>query len=471
MLPVLIIDDDKDICLVLSRFLSKNSYDVDVANNGDEGLKQLRTKDYALVLCDYRLPDMTGVDALRKIKLLRPQTAVIIITGYSDVKTAVETFRYGASDFVTKPLYPDELLVTIQETISKNEKRKNGEIPAGQPGEGGKEASRRRSDNGIQPPSEYIVGRSIQATTVQRHVELIAPSDLSVIIHGETGTGKEFVAQAIHRLSKRAEKPFIAIDCGALPKELAGSELFGHIKGAFTGAVNDKEGSFELADQGTIFLDEIGNLSYENQVKLLRVIQERRIKRIGATKDIAIDVRIIAATNEDLNKSVKEGKFREDLYHRLNEFKIQLSPLRERKEDIMHFAHHFLAKANHSLTKNVQNFSAAASDLITNYYWHGNLRELNNVVKRSVLLTNSDTVQLDSLPQEIVHANNAPVSTNGHVEEEKVGLLKSIAGSAERQAIIDVLEKANYNKSKAAELLKIDRKTLYNKLKLYNINV
>jgi two-component system response regulator HydG len=469
MLPVLIIDDDKDICLVLSRFLSKNNYEVDVANNGEEGLKQLRAKEYTLVLCDYRLPDMTGVDALRKIKLLRPQTAVIIITGYSDVKTAVETFRYGASDFVTKPLYPDELLITIQETISKNEKRRAGEIPAGQSSEGKGESKRLRES--VPPPTEYIVGRSIQATTVQRHVELIAPSDLSVIIHGETGTGKEFVAQAIHRISKRADKPFIAIDCGALPKELAGSELFGHIKGAFTGAVNDKEGSFELADQGTIFLDEIGNLSYENQVKLLRVIQERRIKRIGATKDIAIDVRIIAATNEDLNKSVKEGKFREDLYHRLNEFKIQLSPLRERKEDIMHFAQHFLAKANHALSKTVQGFSAAAADLITNYYWHGNLRELNNVVKRAVLLTQGDTVQLDSLPQEIVHANNAPASTNGHVEEEKVGLLKSIAGSAERQAIIDVLEKANYNKSKAAELLKIDRKTLYNKLKLYNINV
>jgi two-component system response regulator HydG len=469
MLPVLIIDDDKDICLVLSRFLNKNNYDVDVANNGEEGLKQLRSKDYTLVLCDYRLPDMTGVDALRKIKLLRPQTAVIIITGYSDVKTAVETFRYGASDFVTKPLYPDELLVTIQETISKNEKRKAGELPPTQ-SENTKGDSKRPRESSP-PPTEYIVGKSIQATTVQRHIELIAPSDLSVIIHGETGTGKEFVAQSIHRLSKRADKPFVAIDCGALPKELAGSELFGHIKGAFTGAVNDKEGSFELADQGTIFLDEIGNLSYENQVKLLRVIQERRIKRIGATKDIGIDVRIIAATNEDLNKSVKEGKFREDLYHRLNEFKIQLSPLRERKEDVMHFATHFLAKANHSLNKSVQGFSAAASDLISNYYWHGNLRELNNVVKRSVLLTVSDTVQLDSLPQEIVHANNTPVSSNGHVEEEKVGLLKSIAGSAERQAIIDVLEKANYNKSKAAELLKIDRKTLYNKLKLYNINV
>jgi len=467
MLPILVIDDDKDICLVLSRFLKKNNYEVDVAHSGEEGLKQLRANDYTLILCDYRLPDMNGVEALRKIKLLRPHTAVIIITGYSDVKTAVETFKYAANDYITKPLYPDELLVTIQETISKNEKRKAGETSAPADVKPGNE---KKNGSYQQPVSEFIVGKSAQAQTVQRHIELIAPSDLSVIIHGETGTGKEFVAQSIHRLSKRADKPFIAIDCGALPKELAGSELFGHVKGSFTGAVTDKEGSFELADGGTIFLDEIGNLTYENQVKLLRVIQERRIKRIGATKDIAIDVRIIAATNEDLNKSVKEGKFREDLFHRLNEFKIQLSPLRERKEDIIIFAMHFLNKANIALNKNVQSFSAGVADLITNYYWHGNLRELNNVVKRSVLLTGGDTVQLDSLPQEIVHANTS-TSTNGHSEDDKVGLLKTIAGNAERQAIIDVLEKANYNKSKAAELLKIDRKTLYNKLKLYNINI
>lgn len=461
MLSILIIDDDKDICLVLSKFLAKNGFEVDVTNLGEEGLKQLRLKDYALVLCDYRLPDMTGVDALRKIKLLRPQTAVIIITGYSDVKTAVETFRYGANDFVTKPLYPDELLVTIRETLAKNDKRKAGSVSS--------ESAVAEAKS--KPTNEYIVGKSVQSTTVQRHIELIAPSDLSVIIHGETGTGKEFVAQSIHRLSKRANKPFIAIDCGALPKELAGSELFGHVKGSFTGAVSDKEGSFELADQGTIFLDEIGNLSYENQVKLLRVIQERRIKRIGATKDVSIDVRIIAATNEDLVKAVKEGRFREDLYHRLNEFKIQLSPLRERKDDILHFADHFLTRANQSLNKEVQGFSAAAADLLANYYWHGNLRELNNVVKRAVLLTTGDTIQIEALPQEIIQGDNSPVTYSGLVEEDKVGLLKSVAGNAERQAIIDILEKANYNKSKAAELLKIDRKTLYNKLKLYNINV
>jgi two-component system, NtrC family, response regulator HydG len=456
---LLIIDDDKDICLVLSKFLTKNGYAVDTAHRGEDGLQLLRANEYHLILCDYRLPDHTGVDLLRKIKLLQPSVAVIIITGYSDVRTAVETFRYGASDYVTKPLYPDELLVTIKETISKNEKRNATDIAAPDKTKAGK----------VVGNPDYIVGKSIQSQTVQKYIELIAPAEMSVIIHGETGTGKEFVAQSIHRISKRAPHPFIAIDCGALPKELAGSELFGHVKGAFTGAVSDKPGSFEVADGGTIFLDEIGNLSYENQVKLLRVIQERRIKRIGATKDISIDVRLIAATNEDLARSVKEGKFREDLYHRLNEFKIQLSPLRERKDDILIFANYFLEKANQSLRKNVKSFSPEVIHQITNYYWHGNLRELNNVVKRSVLLTTGEVVQSDSLPQEIIQANTSS-ALPGSLVEDSVGLLKSIAGSAERQAIIEILEKVNYNKSKAAELLKIDRKTLYNKLKLYSIN-
>jgi two-component system, NtrC family, response regulator HydG len=458
---ILIIDDDKDICLVLSKFLTKNNYEVDAAHRGDEGLKLLRTHDYTLILCDYRLPDFTGVEMLRKIKLLQPTVAVIIITGYSDVRTAVETFRYGANDYVTKPLYPDELLVTIRETIAKNEKRNSSESEDATP-----EIKKNKANSA---PLNFIVGKSVQSQTVQRYIELIAPSDMSVIINGETGTGKEFVAQAIHRHSKRAAYPFVAIDCGALPKELAGSELFGHIKGAFTGAVSDKQGSFEVANGGTIFLDEIGNLSYENQIKLLRVIQERRIKRIGATKDIPIDVRIIAATNEDLTKSVKEGRFREDLYHRLNEFKIQLSPLRERKEDILIFANYFLEKANQALHKNVKSFSPEVLTQITNYFWYGNLRELNNVVRRAVLLTVGDEVQSDSLPQEIIQAHSS-LTLPGDLADDGVGLLKSIAGSAERQAIIDVLEKVNYNKSKAAELLKIDRKTLYNKLKLYNIH-
>lgn len=462
---ILVIDDDKDICLVLSKFLTKNDYEVDVAHTGENGLKLLRDTEYELILCDYRLPDITGVEALQKIKVLSPQVAVIIITGYSDVRTAVETFRYGANDYVTKPLYPDELLVTIRETIAKNGQKSFGvEKPVNGKADSPKQT---RSSNGKGSASEFIVGKSVQSQTVQRYVELIAPSDMSVIVTGETGTGKEFVAQAIHRFSNRADKPFVAIDCGALPKELAGSELFGHVKGAFTGAVNDKQGSFELANNGTIFLDEIGNLSYENQVKLLRVLQERRIKRIGATRDTAIDVRVIAATNEDLTKAVKEGRFREDLYHRLNEFKIQLSPLRERKEDILVFADYFLQKSNVSLNKDVKSFSAEVTDYLKNYFWHGNLRELNNVVKRSVLLTQGDAVEMESLPHEIVHATDTTSVPQLHNEE--MSLLKNIAGSAERQAIIDVLEKVNYNKSRAAELMNIDRKTLYNKLKLYNI--
>ena len=464
MSNILIIDDDKDICHVLSSFLKKNNYAVDVAHNGEDGLRQLRGSDYTLVLCDYRLPDMSGVETLRKIKLLKQHTAVIIITGYSDVKSAVETFKYGASDYVTKPLYPDELLVTIKETIAKSEKVNSRELPSPETNKSGKNSKSNSQ------PIHFIIGKSVQALAVQRNIELVAPADISVLIYGETGTGKEFVAQSIHQFSKRADKPFIAIDCGALPKELAGSELFGHMKGSFTGAVNDKPGSFELANSGTIFLDEIGNLSYENQVNLLRVIQERRIKRIGATKDAEIDVRIIAATNEDLNKAVKEGRFREDLYHRLNEFKIQLSPLRERKDDIITFATYFLENANHLLNKNVQSFSLPVIDLLTCYYWHGNLRELNNVVRRSVLLTHGDTIELESLPQEIVLSDASNGSANP-IDKESVGLLKSIAGSAERQAIVEMLEKTNNNKSKVAELLKIDRKTLYNKLRLYNIKV
>ena len=460
---ILVIDDDRDICNLLSKFLTKHNYSVNVAHRGDEALKLMRINHFDLILCDYKLPDLTGVELLQKVKILNSNIAVIIVTGYSDVKTAVETFRHGADDFITKPLYPDELLVTVQETISKNLVRRslhhenslmNGEC---------------KSLNGIDTSStaNFIIGKSTQSQTVQRHIELIAPSDMSVIIHGETGTGKEFVAQSIHKFSRRANLPFMAIDCGALPKELAGSELFGHMKGSFTGAITDKQGSFEIANGGTIFLDEIGNLSYENQVKLLRVLQERKIKRIGATKDTAIDVRIITATNEKLTKAVKDGTLREDLYHRLNEFKIHLVPLRERKDDILFFAEFFLKKANQALNKSILALSPEVQRFLSCYHWHGNLRELNNVIKRSVLLTSGDEIQLESLPPEIVQMSS--VNSEGDLIQENVGLLKSVAWTAERQAIIDVLEKVNYNKSKASELLNIDRKTLYNKLKLYTI--
>jgi two-component system response regulator HydG len=389
---------------------------------------------------------------------------VIIITGYSDVRTAVQTFKYGASDYVVKPLFPDEILITIRETIARNNKTPD------------QSKSIARDDAKLKTSkNDFVMGKSPQAETVQRHIDLVAPSDMSVIIFGETGTGKEYVARIIHEGSPRSQGPFVAIDCGALPKELAGSELFGHVKGSFTGAFADKMGSFEVADTGTLFLDEIGNLTYENQVKLLRVLQERKIRRIGDTNDIEIDVRIITATNEDLVRAVKEGRFREDLYHRLNEFKIEISPLRDRKMDIEIFANHFLRKANQSLGKKVNTFNPSVLEHLKYHYWHGNLRELQNVIKRAVLLSTGEEVGMESLPHEIIaagpHVNgeDGDSGENGYIHPRNV--LKSVSGKAERQAIIDVLEKTGFNKTRAAELLKIDTKTLYNKLKAYDIKL
>ncbi len=458
---ILVIDDDQDLCRVLSNFLKKSKFEVDVAYKAEEGLNLLRSNSYDLVLCDYRLPDMTGVEALQKIKVLNPDVAVVIITGYSDVRTAVDTFRYGANDYVTKPLYPDELLVTVKETIQKNQEKNLAKS--------GKSAPKQKDESkASELVPKFIFGKSEASKAVQQYVDLIGPTDMSVLITGETGTGKEFVSKSIHEKSARANHPFIAIDCGALPKELAASELFGHMKGSFTGAIADKPGSFELANGGTIFLDEIGNLSYENQVKLLRVIQERKIRRIGGQKETNIDVRIIAATNENLNDGIKGGSFREDLYHRINEFKISLLPLRERKDDVLMFSQHFLLLANQSLNKSVKGFSDEVIRHFLNYQWYGNLRELNNVVKRAVLLTQGDLVPASALPEEITR----PRTFVAHEDEQHVEdshTLRSASGEAEKQAILNALEASRYNKSKAADMLRIDRKTLYNKLKLYNI--
>jgi two-component system response regulator HydG len=458
---ILVIDDDQDLCRVLSNFLKKSKYEVDVAYKAEEGLKLLRSNPYDLVLCDYKLPDMTGVEALQKIKVLSPDVAVIIITGYSDVRTAVDTFRYGANDYVTKPLYPDELLVTVRETIQKNQERNQART--------GKPTPKPKSEEKTaESHPKYLFGMSEASKAIQQYVDIIGPTDMSVLINGETGTGKEFVSNAIHNQSNRADKPFVAIDCGALPKELAGSELFGHMKGSFTGAIADKPGSFELANGGTVFLDEIGNLSYENQVKLLRVIQERKIRRIGGQKDTNIDVRIITATNENLTQAIRDGRFREDLYHRINEFKIELLPLRERKEDILTFSEHFLKLSNQSLNKSVKGFSEEVIQHFMNYQWYGNLRELNNVVKRAVLLSKGDLVQADALPEEISRPRIFAAQDTAESTEDS-HTLRSVSGEAEKQAIISALEASRYNKSKAADLLRIDRKTLYNKLKLYKI--
>ncbi len=489
MEKILIIDDNNDICLLLERFLSKQSYKTASVQRGDDGLSLLRKEAFELVICDFKLPDIDGLEMLRRIKVMHPTTAVIIITGYSDVRMAVQTVKHGAYDYVTKPLYPDEILYTIKGALERRIQSLNQAkgTPAQATATSAKLGSAKSAPvKAMLTPDgkRFIFGKSRAAEQLQEHIDLIAPTDMSVIITGETGTGKEFVANAIHLKSKRADKPFVAIDCGALGKELAGSELFGHIKGSFTGAMSDKAGSFEYANGGTIFLDEIGNLSYDNQIKLLRVLQERKIRRIGSNQDIPVDVRIIVATNEDLREAVRQGKFREDIYHRIAEFEMNLSPLRERKADIMIFAEHFLEAANQQLEKAILGFDEEVKEKLKNYYWHGNLRELQNVVKRAVLLAKGDYVETDVLPQEIiipqylapdgadnVQINYDPARPGVPVFSQSAANLKSVSENAERAAILKVLEKTGYNKTKAAEVLNIDRKTLYNKLKAYDIHL
>ncbi|NNE54449.1 MAG: sigma-54-dependent Fis family transcriptional regulator, partial [Flavobacteriales bacterium] len=397
---ILIIDDDVDICNLLQRYLNSKGFQADTAFRGALGVAKVKDESFDVVLSDFRLPDYDGIDLIKAIKAIRNETQVIVITGYSDVKLAIKSIKSGAFEYVTKPIQPEEILNTINAAIETQSARV--EIQSSAPAKSAKPSpspSKQPSSSG----EEFVVGTSATAKKLNENINLIAPTDLSVIILGETGTGKEVAARAIHSRSKRSDKPFVAVDCGALPKELASSELFGHVKGAFTGALTDKKGSFELAHGGTLFLDEIGNLTYENQVKMLRVIQERTFRPVGGTKEIQTDVRIIVATNEDLQAAVSDNSFREDLYYRLNEFKIELTPLRERKTDLMDFAQHFLAQANAQLGKDVSGFSNEVIEKMKDYYWHGNLRELKNVIKRATLLTQGEVVELTALPQEIIH--------------------------------------------------------------------
>jgi len=443
MTNILIVDDDATFCIMLRTFLEKKGFGVKEAFSFTEGLKASKANHFNVILTDIRLPDNDGLELLKEIKAKQPQVPVILMTGYGDIRTAVKAIKMGAFEYVTKPVNPDEILFIIQSALRDSREVKT---PA-------------------KSSFEYVTGISETAAKLNEYISLVAPTNMSVLIMGDSGTGKEYVARKIHKESDRAAKPFVAIDCGALPKDLAASEFFGHLKGSFTGAITDKTGQFVEANGGTLFLDEIGNLSYDVQIQLLRAIQERKVKPVGSNKEILVDVRIITATNEDLSQAVQRGNFREDLYHRLNEFTLQVPRLAERNADLMLFANHFLHQANKELNRNVQKFDDRVVTFFKSYPWPGNIREMRNVIRRSVLLTKGESVTSDTLPQEMVTTSGSALLAQAIAGDD----LKETIDRIEYEKIKTVLEKVKYNKTKAAQLLNIDRKTLYNKLRQYNI--
>ncbi|MCK8520844.1 sigma-54 dependent transcriptional regulator [Aquimarina sp. D1M17] len=449
MSKILIVEDDVAFCTMLKTFLEKKEYEVATAFSGNEAIPKIKKETFDIVLADVRLPDRDGITLLDEIHKSNSDTQVIIMTGYAEINMAVNAIKQGAFDYVSKPFNPDTILQTIQKALNTSK----APIPT-------KNKKTPKSEVSTSQNEAFVRGVSDASKKLNEYVALVAPTRMSVLVVGDSGTGKEYVASSIHKASKRSEKPFVAVDCGAIPKEIASSEFFGHIKGSFTGAVNDKVGHFEAANGGTLFLDEIGNLSYELQVQLLRALQERKIKPVGSNKEIEVDIRVIAATNEDLSLAVKEGEFREDLYHRLNEFSIKVPPLKDRIEDLMLFANHFLEESNVELDKHVVGFADEVLEAFKNYDWPGNLRELKNIVKRSVLLSQKDMITLDILPNDIAYATTSAKQTYGLFKNQN-----------EQELILDALEKANGNKAKAARMLSIDRKTLYNKLKQYDISL
>ncbi|WP_394776986.1 sigma-54-dependent transcriptional regulator [Flavobacterium sp.] len=449
MPKILLIEDDISFCKLLEKFLVKKAYEVTIAFSAAEARIAIKKESFDLILTDLRLPDSDGIGLMSEFKAAYPETPVILMTGYSDVNTAVKAIKNGAADYISKPFNPDEVLLVITNALKTSETEK--EIPVKE-----KKAVKKPTANN---ENEFVKGISVASKKLLDHIHLVSPTDMSVLIIGESGTGKEIIAKSIHQQSTRKNNNFIAVDCGAIPKELAASEFFGHLKGSFTGAISDKMGYFEAANGGTLFLDEIGNLSYENQIQLLRALQERKIKPVGSNKEINVDIRIITATNEDLREAVKNGEFREDLYHRINEFSIQSPSLKDRDEDLMVFADYFLEKANQQLNKDIIGFSPEVVAIFQNYNWPGNLRELQNCVKRATLLSQGDFIESDVLPAEFFQ-----------IQKQQTGNGNFSLSENEKEAIIHALSKAQNNKSEAAKLLKITRKTLYNKLKQYNID-
>lgn len=450
-----IIEDDVAFGKMLTSFLERKGYIITISLTGDFGRKAIAENTFDFLITDLKLPDDSGLELLEYAKTVSPKTKVVLMTGYAEIDTAVKAIKKGALDYISKPFRPEELLMIINDSSQNKPEVFSSILNEDIPDENIKPLPKPSTNGPV-----FITGISEISKKFNEYLKLVGPTDMNVLIEGESGTGKEVAAKAIHSYSSRRDKSFIAVDCGAIPKEIAASEFFGHIKGSFTGAINDKKGHFEAADGGTLFLDEVGNLSYENQIQLLRALQERRIKPVGSNTEIEVDMRIISATNENLLEAVSERTFREDLYHRLNEFSIRIPSLHERKEDLFLFIEFFLNEANISLGKEVLGLSKEVEEAFKNYSWPGNLRELKNVIKRSVLLTKSELIPLDVIPREVIFSRAE--------KSEKKDFSKE---SNEKQLILNALKEADFNKTKAAKLLNITRKTLYNKLELYKIEL
>lgn len=454
---ILVVEDDVVFVHILKRYLERYHYDIITASTLLEA-KHVLAKDYetfGLILLDYNLPDGKGSELVDFIRGYNHELPILIMTSFNDVKTAVEMMKRGVREYITKPINQEELLMHIKEllepkkSIDTNDPNENFKIDI---------------TNDALP---YVKGQSLKATNLYKQISLVAETDMSVLIQGESGTGKENIARTLHVQSKRKDAPFIAIDCGALNNDLAGSELFGHVKGSFSGAVSDKKGQFELAHGGTIFLDEVGNLSYENQVKLLRVLQEKEILRVGDTHPQKVDIRLITATNENLTIAIKNGSFREDLYFRINEFSIQVPCLKDRLEDLDDFIAYFIQKSNQELQKNITGVNGAVKNIFLNYNWPGNIRELQNIIKRGVLLATQNEITLAELPVDM--QLSVDINKENNLGIQNAQGIKKLNEQMEKELIIKTLIATQYNKSKAAKILKIDRSTLYSKLVKYNI--
>ena len=453
MQHILIVEDDIAFGTMLQTWLRRKGFEVEKATSVGAAVKLLSEpfgKEVDLVLSDLRLPDHDGLRLLAWMHEHDINAPFIVMTNYAEVQNAVLAMKSGAADYIAKPVQPDILLQKIKDAIEQNAQQSNATT------QNSTTQNAPTAHNSKLKSPRHIEGKSEASRQLYSYVELVAPTPMSVLILGASGTGKEYVAHRIHDLSARADKPFFALDCGAIPRDVAASEFFGHKKGAFTGADTDKRGAFEMANGGTLFLDEVGNLSYEVQVQLLRALQERRIRPVGGTQEIPIDIRLVCATNENLEEAVSEGRFREDLYHRINEFTIYMPKLSERGSDLFLFADLFIRHANEELNRTVEGFDSDAAELLASHSWPGNLRELNNVVKRAVLLTRGNKITTTELTQAM-----------GQIRTDNV--LQLHDEDTERQRIITALQQTNGNKAKAARLLGIDRKTIYNKIEKLGI--